>query len=60
MAVLCWQDGAVISKQQLCDKFLSGFSVCEETPKVEETAVCSEIGVDVIWQIHFCLMEHDA
>ena len=28
--------------------------------KVEETAVCSETDVDAIWQILFCLMEHDA
>ena len=28
--------------------------------KVEETAVCSEMDVDTIWQILFCLTEHDA
>ena len=33
---------------------------CEETPKVEETAVCSEMEVDAIWQVLFCLREHDA
>ena len=50
------EKGAVISKQQLSDVFLDGFRVCEEKPKVEETAVCSETDVAVL----FCLMEHDA
>ena len=35
------EKGAVVSKQQLSDEFLDGFRACEETPKVEETAVCS-------------------
>ena len=30
-----------------------------ETPKVEETAVCSETDVDDFWQVLFCLTEHD-
>ena len=30
-----------------------------ETPKVEETAVCSETDVDDVWQVLFCLTEHD-
>ena len=34
--------------------------MCEDTPKVEETAVCSETDVDAVWQVLFCLMEHDA
>ena len=51
--------GAVISKQQLSDKFLNGFRACQETPKVEETAVCSEADVDALWQVVFCLTEHD-
>ena len=51
---------AVISKQQLSDEFLDGFCKPEETPKVEETAVCSQTDVDAIWQVLFCLMEHDA
>ena len=29
-------------------------------PKVEEIAVCSETDEDAIWQVFFCLMEHDA
>ena len=29
-------------------------------PKVEGTAVCSETDVDAIWQVLFCLTEHDA
>ena len=37
----------------------SGFRVFEETPKVEETAVCSETDVNAIWQVLFWLMEHD-
>ena len=52
--------GAVISKQQLSDKFLNGFRACQETPKVEETAVCSETNVDAVWQVLFCLKEHNA
>ena len=31
-----------------------------ETPKLEETAVCSETDVDDVWQVLFCLTEHDA
>ena len=38
----------------------SGFHAYEETLKVEETAVCSETDVGAIWQILFCLKEHDA
>ena len=52
--------GAVIIKQQLSDEFLNGFYACEETLQVEETAVCSETDVGAIWQILFCLTEHDA
>ena len=48
------------SKQQLSDEFLEGFRACEETPKVKQTAVCTETGVDDVWQVLFCLMEHDA
>ena len=51
---------AVISKEQLSDEFLYCFSACEETPKVEETAVCSETDADAVWQVLFCLTEHDA
>ena len=54
------EKGTVISKQQLSGEFSDGFRVCEETPKVKETAVCSEMDVDAIWQVVFCLMEHDA
>ena len=54
------EKGAVVSKQQLSDEFLDGFRPCEETPKVEETAVCSETDVDAVWQVLFCLMMHDA
>ena len=36
------ENGAVVSKQQLSYEFLDGFRACEETPKVEEIAVCSE------------------
>ena len=53
------EKGAVISKQQLSDEFLNGFCVCEETPKVEQTAVCLETYVDAIWQVLFCLTEHN-
>ena len=31
-----------------------GFRACQETPKVEHAAVCSEKDVDVVWQILFC------
>ena len=54
------EKGAVDSEQWLSDKFLDGFRACEETPKVEETAVCSETNVDAVWQVLFCLTEHDA
>ena len=54
------EKGTVISKQHLSDELLDGFCACEETPKVEETAVCSEMDVDAILQVLFSLMEHDA
>ena len=54
------EKGAVVSKQQLSDEFLYCFSACEETPKVEETAVCSETDADAVWQVLFCHTEHDA
>ena len=54
------EKGAVVSKQQLSDEFLDGFHPCEETPKVEETAVCSETDIDAVWQVLFCLTEHNA
>ena len=54
------EKGAVVSKQQLSDEFPDGFRACEEMPKVEETAVSSKTDVDVVWQVLFCLMEHDA
>ena len=49
------EKGSVVSKQQLSDEFLNGFHVCGETPKVEETAICSEMDVDAVWQVLFCL-----
>ena len=52
--------GTVVSKQQLSDEFLDGFRVCEETPKIEEIAVFSKTDVDAVWQVLFCLTEHDA
>ena len=54
------EKGAVVSKQHLSDEFLDGFRACEEMPKVEETAVCSETDVDAVWQVLFCPTEHDA
>ena len=54
------EKGTVIGKQQLSEKFLDSFCVCEETPKVEKTAVCLETDVDAVWQVLFCLTEHDA
>ena len=54
------EKGAVVGKQQLSEEFLDGFRACEETPKVEETAICSETDVDAVWQVVFCLTEHDA
>ena len=53
------EKGAVVSKQQLGDEFLDGFHAGEETPKVKETAVCSETDVDAVWQVLFCLTEHN-
>ena len=52
--------GAVISKQQLSDEFLNAFCACEETPKVEDTEVYSETDVETVWQVLFCLTQHDA
>ena len=54
------EKGTVVSKQQLSDEFFDGFRACEETPKVKETAVCSEMVVDDVWQVLFCLREHEA
>ena len=50
--------GAVVSKQQLSDEVLDGFRACEETPKVKETAVCSETDVDAVWQVLLSLTAH--
>ena len=33
--------------------------MCEEILKIEETTVCSETDVDTVWQVLFCLSEHD-
>ena len=38
------EKSAVVSKQQL----LNGFRVCEQTPKVEQTATSSETNVDAV------------
>ena len=54
------EKGAVVSKQQLNDEFFNGFRTCEETPKVEHAAVCSETDVDTVWQVLPSLTEHDA
>ena len=54
------EKGSVVSKQQFSDEFLDAFCACEETPKVEETVVCSETDVDAVLQVPFCLTEHDA
>ena len=39
---------------------LSGFRACEETAKVEMTAVSLKIDVDAVRQALFCLMKQDA
>ena len=54
------EKGAVVSKERLSDEFLNGLRACEETPKVEQTAVCSETEIDTVWQVLLCLTEHDA
>ena len=41
-------------------ELLEEFRVWEETPKVEETAFCSEADADAVWQVLFCLTKHDA
>ena len=33
--------------------------MCEETPLVEQIAVCLVTDVDTVWQLLFCLSEHD-
>ena len=40
--------GAVVSKQQFGDELLDGFLACEETTKLEETAVCSKKDLDAV------------
>ena len=40
------EGGAVVSKQQFSDEFLNSYRACEETPQVEQTAVCSETDVE--------------
>ena len=42
------EKGAVVSKQDLSDEFLDGFLACEETTKLEETAVCSKKDLDAV------------
>ena len=54
------EKGAVVSKQQLSDESVDGFSACEETPKVEQTKVCSETDVNAVQHLLFCFKEHDA
>ena len=54
------EKGTVVSKQQLSGEFLCGFRACEETSKVEETAVCSGTDTDVVSQVLLCLTEYDA
>ena len=54
------ENGTVVSKQQLSDEFLNGFCACDETPNVEQTAICSEMDVNAIQQVLFCLTEHSA
>ena len=54
------EKGLVVSKQQLSDEFFDVFRACQETPEVEETAVCSKTDVDAIWQVLLCLIKHDA
>ena len=40
------EKGAIVSKQNFCNEFLDGFCVCEEMPKIEETAICLQMDVD--------------
>ena len=50
----------VISKQQLGDEFVNGLRVCQKTPQIEQTPICSETDADAVWLVLFCLMEQDA
>ena len=54
------EKGAVVSKQQLSDEFLNGLHACEETPKVQHAAICSETDVDAVLQVLHCLTVYDA
>ena len=58
------ENGAVVSKQELSDEFLEVFfyflCACEETLKIEQTAVCMETDVDAVWRVLFCLTKHYA
>ena len=56
--LLCGLEGCS-HQQQLSGEFLGGFRACEETPKVEETVICSKTDVDAIWQVLVCLTQHE-
>ena len=47
------EKGAVVSKQRLSDDSFNCFRACVETPKVEQTALCSETDADALWQVLF-------
>ena len=55
------EKGAVIGKQQLCDEFLNGFCVCEETPKAEHCCCLFGNGCRCrLAGVLFRLTKHDA
>ena len=49
----CRREGRCRQQTVLSYEFLSGFRACEGTPKVEQTAVCSETDVDDAGRSYF-------
>ena len=47
-------------QEWVSDEILNGFHTCEETPKVEQTDICSDTNADAICRVLFCLTEHGA
>ena len=60
--MFCWASCVWARRAQssATNSSVDGFRACEETPKVEETGVCSETDVDSVWQVVLCLTELDA
>ena len=55
LTMFCWASCVWARRAQssATNSSVDGFRACEETPKVEETAVCSETDIDAVWQVSF-------